>query len=135
MTSTIELGKGEFYTIEAYTFTLEDDALYEDERDEDLDTYWYDDPIFEGQSLDEYVRSLCIDCLKTSPRIVDVVAIYISIWKKYIKELSGNNDSLKRVGGTISTSIFVMMQGVQLIRVHDVNEINQSIKVFKELIK
>ena len=74
MTSTIELGKGEFYTIEAYTFTLEDDALYEDERDEDLDTYWYDDPIFEGQSLDEYVRSLCIDCLKTSPRIVDVVA-------------------------------------------------------------
>ena len=42
---------------------------------------------------------------------------------------------MSRVGGTISTSIFVMMQGVQMIRVHDVNEINQSIKVFKELIK
>ena len=40
-----------------------------------------------------------------------------------------------KVGGTISTSIFVMMQGVQMIRVHDVNEINQSIKVFKQLIK
>ena len=40
-----------------------------------------------------------------------------------------------QVGGTVSTSIFVMMQGVQIIRVHDVNEINQSIKVFKELIK
>ena len=26
------------------------------------------------------------------------------------------------------------MQGIQMIRVHDVNEINQSIKVFKELI-
>ena len=39
------------------------------------------------------------------------------------------------IGGTVSTSIFVMMQGVQMIRVHDVNEINHSIKVFKELIK
>ena len=55
--------------------------------------------------------------------------------KKYIKELSGNNDSMSRTGGTISTSIFAMMQGIQMIRIHDVNEINQSIKVFKELIK
>ena len=34
-----------------------------------------------------------------------------------------------------SSSIFALMQGVQVLRVHDVNEINQSIKVFKELIK
>ena len=72
--TTIELGKGEFYTIEAFTFTLDDDTLYEDERDEDLDTYWYDSPIFEGQLLYEYVTSLCLDQLKTSPRIVDVNA-------------------------------------------------------------
>ena len=55
--------------------------------------------------------------------------------KKYIKELSGKNDSLSRIGGTVSASIFAMMQGIQMIRVHDVNEINQSLKVFKELIK
>jgi dihydropteroate synthase len=27
------------------------------------------------------------------------------------------------------------MQGVQVLRIHDVNELGQSIKVFKELIK
>ena len=48
--------------------------------------------------------------------------------------LSGNNDSSSRTGGTISSSIFAMMQGVQILRVHDVNEIKQSIKVFEELI-
>ena len=55
--------------------------------------------------------------------------------KRFIKDLSKNNDSLSRIGGTTSTSIFAMMNGIQLLRVHDVNEINQSIKVFKELIK
>jgi dihydropteroate synthase len=28
-----------------------------------------------------------------------------------------------------------MMQGVQILRIHDVNELTQSIKVFKQLIK
>ena len=54
--------------------------------------------------------------------------------KKFIKELSGKNDSLSRLGGTTSASIYAMMQGVQIIRVHDVNEINQCLKVFKSFI-
>ena len=54
--------------------------------------------------------------------------------KRFIKDLSGNNDSSLRIGGTISSSIFAMLQGVQMLRVHDVNEVNQSIKVFKALI-
>ena len=53
--------------------------------------------------------------------------------KKFIKELSGNNDSKERLGGTISSSLYAMLQGVQILRVHDVNEINQGIKVFKSL--
>jgi len=28
-----------------------------------------------------------------------------------------------------------LMQGVQILRVHDVNEVIQSIKIFKELLK
>ena len=55
--------------------------------------------------------------------------------KKFVKELSGGNDSSSRTGGTIGSCIFAMMQGVQILRVHDVNEIKQSIKIFKELIK
>ena len=82
--------------------------------------------------------------LKHNMTIIKNISIYHSLGlpillgiskKKYIKELSGENDSMSRIGGTVSASIFVMMQGVQMIRVHDVNEINQSIKVFKELIK
>ena len=82
--------------------------------------------------------------LKHNMTIIKNISIYHSFGlpilvgasrKKFIKELSNNNDSSSRIGGTISSSIFAMMQGVQMLRVHDVNEVNQSIKVFKELIK
>ncbi len=53
--------------------------------------------------------------------------------KRFIKDLSGKNDSKERLGGTISSSLYAMMQGVQILRVHDINEVNQSIKVFKSL--
>ena len=53
--------------------------------------------------------------------------------KRFIKELAKNNDSKDRLGGTISASLYAMMQGVQILRVHDVNEVNQSIKIFKSL--
>ncbi len=82
--------------------------------------------------------------LKHNLKLLKDISIYHSLGlpillgisrKKFIKELSGKNDSSFRVGGTISSSIYAMMQGVQLLRIHDVNEINQSLKVFKELIK
>ena len=53
--------------------------------------------------------------------------------KRFIKDLSGNNDSKERIGGTISSSLYAMTQGIQILRVHDVNEVNQSIKIFKSL--
>ena len=54
--------------------------------------------------------------------------------KSFIKKLSGKNDSILRIGGTMASSIFLMMQGVQILRIHDVNEIMQGIKVFKKII-
>ena len=53
--------------------------------------------------------------------------------KRFIKDLSGVNDSKERLGGTISSSLFAMMNGIQILRVHDVNEVKQSIKVFNSL--
>ena len=53
--------------------------------------------------------------------------------KRFIKALSGRNDSKERLGGTITSSLLAIMQGIQILRVHDVNEVNQSIKVFKSL--
>jgi len=55
--------------------------------------------------------------------------------KRFIKDLSGKNDTKKRIGGTVASSLYSLMQGVQILRVHDVNELIQSIKVFKQLIK
>ena len=81
--------------------------------------------------------------LKHNMTIIKNISIYHSLGlpillgisrKKFIKDLSGKNDSSSRIGGTVSTSIFAMTQGVQVLRVHDVNEVNQSMKVFKELI-
>ena len=82
--------------------------------------------------------------LKHNIMIIKNISIYHSLGlpiligtsrKKFIKELSQNNDSKTRVGGTISSVIFGMMQGVHIVRVHDTNEIIQSIKIFKQLIK
>ena len=55
--------------------------------------------------------------------------------KRFIKDLSGKNDTKDRLGGTIASSLYSMMQGVQILRIHDVNELTQGIKVFKKLIK
>jgi len=54
--------------------------------------------------------------------------------KKFIKDISGKNDSKDRLGGTIGSTLFALMQGVQILRVHEVNEIIQSIKIFKKLL-
>ena len=55
--------------------------------------------------------------------------------KKFIREISRINDTNNRIGGTIASSIYLMMQGVQILRIHDVNELLQGVKVFNKLIK
>ena len=55
--------------------------------------------------------------------------------KRFIKDISKKNDTKNRIGGTISSCIQAYLQGVQILRVHDVQEINQAFKVFRELQK
>jgi len=55
--------------------------------------------------------------------------------KKFIKEISKKNDSNSRIGGTMASSLYLLMQGIQILRIHDVNEVVQGIKVFNEIIK
>ena len=82
--------------------------------------------------------------LKHNMKLISNVSIFHSLGfpillgisrKRFIKDISGNNDSEKRLGGTISASLFAMMQGVQILRIHDVNDMIQATKVFNELIK
>ena len=54
--------------------------------------------------------------------------------KRFIKDISKNNDSKLRIGGTVASTIYMMTQGVQILRIHDVNETIQSLKIFKSII-
>ena len=82
--------------------------------------------------------------LKHNMKLISNVSIFHSLGfpillgvsrKRFIKDISGTNDNDKRLGGTISASLFAMMQGVQILRIHDVNDVIQGTKVFNELIK
>ena len=55
--------------------------------------------------------------------------------KRFIKDISGKNDTKNRIGGTVASSIYLMMQGIQILRIHDVNDLLQGIKVFRKLLK
>ena len=55
--------------------------------------------------------------------------------KRFIKQISDKNDSTDRTGGTLASVLYLLLQGVQIFRVHNVNEIKQGILVFKELLK
>ena len=55
--------------------------------------------------------------------------------KRFIKDISKDNESKSRIGGTIASSIFLMMQGIHVIRIHDVNEVMQGVRVFRALIE
>ena len=54
--------------------------------------------------------------------------------KRFISQISGINDSKERIGGTIASILFLLSQGVQVFRVHNVNEVKQSILVFRKIL-
>jgi dihydropteroate synthase len=82
--------------------------------------------------------------LKHNMSLISNISIYHSLGfpilvgnsrKRFIKEISQINDTKSRIGGTVASSIYLMMQGVQVLRIHDVKDLLQGIKVFKEIIK
>ncbi len=54
--------------------------------------------------------------------------------KRFINEISGKYDSTDRTGGTIASVLFLMSQGVQIFRVHNVKEVKQGILVFNKIL-
>ena len=62
--------KGEFVTVEAFYFTVEDGEIYEEDRNEDLDTFWHDEL---GSELMDFVLEECKERLGEEPSIVDVL--------------------------------------------------------------
>jgi len=54
--------------------------------------------------------------------------------KRFISQISGVNDSKERIGGTVASVLFLLSQGVQVFRVHNVNEVKQGILVFRKIL-
>jgi len=54
--------------------------------------------------------------------------------KRFINQISGKFDSKERIGGTLASVLYTLQQGVQIFRVHNVNEVKQAILVFKKII-
>ena len=54
--------------------------------------------------------------------------------KRFINEISGKFDTKDRIGGTLSSVLFTLSQGVQIFRVHNVREVKQGILVYKKLL-
>ena len=54
--------------------------------------------------------------------------------KRFISQISKKNDSLERIGGTLASILFLLSQGIQIFRVHNVNEVKQGILVFEKIL-
>ena len=54
--------------------------------------------------------------------------------KRFINQISGNYDTKERIGGTLASVLYLLSQGVQVFRVHNVKEVKQGILVFKKIL-
>jgi dihydropteroate synthase len=54
--------------------------------------------------------------------------------KRFISQISKVFDTKERLGGTLSSVIFTLSQGIQVFRVHNVSEVKQGILVFKKIL-
>ena len=55
--------------------------------------------------------------------------------KRFINQISGLYDSNERIGGTLASVLFLLSQGVQIFRVHNVKEVKQGVLVFDKILK
>jgi len=81
--------------------------------------------------------------LKHNLRIMSKISIFHSLGcpiligtsrKRFIEHIVTKFDTPDRTGGTLASSLYGLLQGVQLFRVHNVKEINQGILVFNKIL-
>ncbi len=54
--------------------------------------------------------------------------------KRFINQIANSYDSKERIGGTMASVLYLLSQGVQIFRVHNVLEIKQGILVFNKIL-
>jgi dihydropteroate synthase len=54
--------------------------------------------------------------------------------KSFIGKIMGEKDNPERLGGTIASVLYSYLQGIQLFRVHDIQETSEALKVYSQFL-
>ena len=116
-----------------------------------LDIYDFFENEITKLKKDKYSKQIILDPgigfgknLKHNLMILNKISLFHSLGfpiligtsrKRFINQISQNFDSKERLGGTLSSVLFLLSQGVQIFRIHNVEEIKQGILVFETLLK
>jgi len=116
-----------------------------------LDVYDFFEDVIENKFKEKkYLKKIILDPgigfgknLKHNLMLMNKVSIFHSLGfpiligtsrKRFINQISKNFDTEERLGGTLSSVLFSLSQGVQIFRVHNVEEVKQGILVFEKLL-
>ena len=55
--------------------------------------------------------------------------------KSFIGKIMGEKDNPQRLGGTIASVLYSYLQGIQLFRVHDIQETSEALRVYSQFLK
>jgi len=115
-----------------------------------LDIYDFFEKEISNFKNDKYKSKLILDPgigfgkkLKHNLMILNKISIFHSLGfpiligtsrKRFINQISGKYDTKERIGGTLSSIMYLLSQGVKIFRVHNVEEVKQGILVFEKLL-
>ena len=116
-----------------------------------LEIYDFFESQIERFKRDKYKKKIILDPgigfgknLKHNLMIMNKISLFHSLGfpiligtsrKRFINQISGNYDTKERIGGTLSSVIYLFSQGVKIFRVHNVAEVKQGLLVFENLLK
>ena len=115
-----------------------------------LDIYDFFEKEIEKLKKDKYSNKIILDPgigfgknLKHNLMIINKISIFHSLGfpillgtsrKKFINQISKNFDTKERLGGTLSSVLFSLSQGIKIFRIHNIKEVKQGILVFETLL-
>ena len=114
-----------------------------------LDIYDFFENQIKMLKTDKYKKKIILDPgigfgknLKHNLMILKNISVFHSLGfpvligasrKRFIGQISGTYDTKERLGGTLSSILFSLSQGVKIFRVHNVEEVKQGILVYETL--
>ena len=115
-----------------------------------LDIYDFFEKEIANFKSDRFYKKIILDPgigfgknLKHNLMILNKVSIFHSLGfpillgtsrKRFINQISGKYDTKERIGGTLASINYSILQGIKIFRVHNVEEVKQSLLVFDSLL-